>query len=166
MVARQVLNAYRKTEVQADIHPVKLIHMLYERVLTHLEQAELGIRESDPKKRGENLGRAIAIITELNASIKQEDDSEAAQFLRGIYGAILVELPKVSVYGDVKILRRSYSYLEELKGIWEQTAMREEGLLGDDMKVEHLQPKKSLSGSVDSQPAVAGGFQKSVSISI
>ena len=64
-------------------------------------------------------------MTELNASIKSDDDSEAARFLRGLYRAILLELPKVSVSGDVKILRQARTYLERLKEIWEQTAMAE-----------------------------------------
>jgi flagellar protein FliS len=127
MVGQKVLDAYRTTEKQAEIQPVKLIHMLYERVLVHLELAEEGIREQTPKKRGENLGKAIAIITELQASIKSEDHSEAAQFLRGLYGAILTELPRVSVSQDVKVLRQARSYLERLKQIWEETAMRESG---------------------------------------
>lgn len=127
MVGKKALDAYRTTEKQAEIQPVKLIHMLYERVLVHLELAEEGIREKAPKKRGENLGKAIAIITELQASIKSEDHSEAAEFLRNLYGAILVELPRVSVSQDVKILRQACSYLERLKEIWEETAMRESG---------------------------------------
>ncbi len=127
MVGQKALDAYRTTEKQAEIQPVKLIHMLYERVLVHLELAEEGIREQAPKKRGENLGKAIAIITELQASIKSEDHSEAAQFLRGLYGAILVELPRISVSQDVKMLRQARTYLERLKGIWEETAMRESG---------------------------------------
>lgn len=125
MVGQKVLNAYRTMEKQTEIHPVKLIHMLYERVLVHLQLAEEGIREQTPKKRGENLGKAIAIITELQASIKSEDHSEAAQFLRGLYGAILMELPRVSVSQDVKILRQASTYLERLKKIWEETAMRD-----------------------------------------
>lgn len=125
MVGQKALNAYRTMEKQAEIEPVKLIHMLYERVLLHLQLAEEGIREQAPKKCGENMGKAIAIITELQASLKSEDHSEAARFLRGLYGAILLELPKVSMSQDVKILRQATTYLERLKQIWEETAMRE-----------------------------------------
>lgn len=128
MVMRNGIDAYRKTEKQAEIHPVKLIHMLYERVLAHLEEAEHGIVKKDPKMRGENLSKSIAIITELNASLKPDDESEAAQFLRGLYMAILVELPKVSVSGDVQILRQTHRYMRQLKTVWEQTAMKENGL--------------------------------------
>jgi flagellar secretion chaperone FliS len=125
MVGQNVLNAYRKMERQAEIHPVKLIHMLYERALDHLELAEEGIREQVPGKRGENISKAIAIVSELNASIKSDDHSEAARFLRGLYEAILLELPKVSVSQDLKVLRQAHTYLARLKSIWEQTAMVE-----------------------------------------
>lgn len=128
MVSDQARKAYRQTSAQVDVNPVKLIHLMYERVLVHLKEAEAGIFEKNPQKRGENLGKAIAIITELNASVKQEDDSEAAVFLRGLYSAILVELPKVSATNDREILRKSFRYIERLKEIWEETAMKEEGL--------------------------------------
>jgi len=166
MGMNQVLDAYRKSEKQASVHPVKLIHMLYERVLTHLEHAEVGVKENNPRKRGENLGKAIAIITELNASIKQEDGSEAAQFLRALYTAILIELPKVTISGDTKILHRSHAYLKELKDVWEQTAMREHGLL------EAVKEKKEPSDSplkdveYDSESAQKTDGVRGLSVSI
>ena len=60
--------------------------------------------------------------------MKEDDDSEAAAFLRGLYGAILTELPKVAVNNDAEILRRAKGYIARLKEIWEETAMREQGL--------------------------------------
>lgn len=152
MVGQKVLNAYRTMEKQAEIHPVKLIHMLYERVLVHLQLAEEGIREQLPKKRGENLGKAIAIITELQASIKSEDHSEAARFLRGLYGAILVELPRVSVSQDVKVLRQTSIYLERLKQIWEETAMRESAVELTSLKTAGLD---SAAGTETAAPTIA-----------
>lgn len=125
MVSSKVRNAYRQTESQAKIHPVKLIHLMYERVLTHLDLAQEAVKTKDPRGRGENLGKVIAIITELNASIRTEDDSEAAQFLRGLYAAILVELPKVSISNDLQILQKTHGYMKRLKEIWEETAMKE-----------------------------------------
>ena len=120
--------AYQQSEAQANIHPVKLIHLLYERVLIHLDLAEQGVRQGDAKARGENLSKAIAIISELNASIKDSDASEAAAFLRGLYSAILIELPKVGITGDPEAIRQAHRYLDRLRELWEATAMREAGL--------------------------------------
>lgn len=127
MNAARVRSAYRKSESQAEIHPVKLIHLMYERVLVHLELAEQGLLAKDIKLRGENLSKAIAIITELNVAIKDDDNSEVAGFLRGLYSSILMELPKVGVSHDVEIIRQSKRYVRKLKDIWESTAMKEAG---------------------------------------
>ncbi|MCK5232291.1 MAG: flagellar protein FliS [Desulfobulbaceae bacterium] len=126
MNSAQVKTACRQTEPQAQTDPVKLIHLIYERVIVHLLLAEEGVKTFDPRKRGENLGKAIALVTKLNALTK-EDNTEAARFLRGLYGAILMELPKVSISGDIQILRQAMKYIERLKEIWEQTAMLEDG---------------------------------------
>lgn len=131
MTTARVRNAYQRTEKMATIHPVKLVHLMYERLIVHLDVAVEGIEEGNAQKRGENLGKAIAIITELNASIKNDDQSEAAVFLRGLYTTILVELPKVSINNDKAIVVRARKYIKRLMETWEQTAMRENGLLDE-----------------------------------
>lgn len=128
MNTAKVRNAYQRSESQAQIHPVKLIHLLYERVLLHLELAEQAVIEHEVKARGENLSKAIAIISELNASIELTDTSDAAEFLQGLYAAILLELPKVAITSDVEIIRQSHRYLSRLLEIWQATAMEEAGL--------------------------------------
>ncbi len=157
MTSVQARNVYRQTEKLATIHPVKLIHLMYERVLVHLDLTLEAVEQNDPVKRGENLGRAIAIVTELNASIRKDDASEAAEFLRGLYTAILVELPKVALNNDAEIIRRARRYLGKLKEIWEQTAMREHGF--------HLE-KRVANRPADEMPpspkTVAGGLSVSI----
>ncbi len=132
MNTARVRGAYQQSESQTQIHPVKLIHLMFERVLTHLDLVEEGVLQNDAKLRGENLSKAIAIITELNVSIKDGDDSEAANFLRGLYSAILVELPKVAMNNDGEIVKKAYQYIHRLKEIWEETAMVEAGLAGSE----------------------------------
>jgi flagellar protein FliS len=154
-------SAYQKSEAQAQIHPVKLIHLLYERVLVHLELAEQGIIAKDAKARGENLSKAIAIISELNASIKDADDSDAAGFLRGLYSAILMELPKVGLTQDTETVRQAHRYLTRLRDIWESTAMIEAGLSGDHHAEEVAEetpppPEESSVSQVYADYGVAG----------
>lgn len=132
MNSMQACLAYRQIGVKAKIHPVKLISMMYERTLIHLQKAEEGIIEKKPQKRGEHLGKAIAIITELYSSVREGDDSDAAEFLRGLYSAILLELPKVSISDNVEILQQTSRYIERLKDLWEQTAVKD---MEDDLKL-------------------------------
>jgi flagellar protein FliS len=125
MIPAQAREAYRRSETQSkNMPPEKLIHLLYERALQHLHCAGEGIDERNPRKRGENLGKAIAFVTELNASLDMEKGGEAAVFLHGLYEAILVELSKVSVTNDMEVIKRTCRYLQTLKDIWEQTVMK------------------------------------------
>ena len=133
MIPAQVREAYRRSETQGrNMAPEKLIHLLYEHALKHLYCAKEGIDEQNPQKRGENLGKAIAFISELNASLDLAKGGEVAVFLRGLYEAILVELSKVSVTNDVEIIKQTYRYLTTLKDSWEQTAMQETALVRQD----------------------------------
>ncbi len=128
MKTDKVRNAYQQTEALSTIHPVKLIHLMYERLLVHLELAGNAMLKDDAKGRGENLGRAIALVTELYASIRDDDESEAAGFLRGLYSSILTELPKAAVTNDIEVIRTTSRYVNRLKDIWAETAMVEAGL--------------------------------------
>lgn len=128
MVSKQASNAYFQAQASAKIHPAKLVHMMYERLLLNLDCACEGLEEHDLKKRGENLSKAIAIITELNCSLRAEDESEPAQFLRGMYEAMLVALGKIPVSKDAAVIRQAHRYITRLKEIWEETAMKENGL--------------------------------------
>lgn len=123
MVYGNALNSYQKAQVYDEIDPNKLILMLYEGAIKRIILARQGIKNADPKQRGENLGKAIAIISELNASLDENIKTEEINFLRGFYIAMLTELPKVSVNEDVTILDRAEKYLKELKRIWETTVM-------------------------------------------
>ena len=135
MIPAQAREAYRRSETQGTTLPQeKLIHLLYERTLKHLRCAGEGIDEQNPQKRGENLGKAIAFVTELNASLDMEKGGEAAVFLRGLYEAILVELSRVSVTNDMEVIKRTCRYLTTLKDIWEQTAMQETAVVTRDAR--------------------------------
>jgi len=125
MVPNGYLKAYREAGRQAVIHPVKLVHMMFERALTLLDEAEKGALANDPRQRGENISRVIAILNELNASLDHDRGGEQAAFLAGLYESMIVELPKVSINNDVEVLRRTRRYIGRLKKIWEETAMAE-----------------------------------------
>lgn len=105
------------------MEPEQLILLLFKGALTRIELSRQGIQEKNIQKRGENLSKVIAIVSELNASIAPEMNDENTRFLRGLYGAILAELPKVSMTNDTRILDRTEKYLTRLKDIWETDVM-------------------------------------------
>lgn len=155
MKAEKARNAYQQTEALTKIHPVKLIQLIYERLLVHLDLAENAMLKEDAKVRGENLGRAIALVTELYASIRDDDESEAAGFLQGLYTSILTELPKAAITNDVEVIRTTSRYVARLKEIWAETAMVEAGLeTGSPCSV------KAVENHNQSQPEPAAANEK------
>ena len=122
MAACTGYDMYRSNHFEG-MNPKRLILMLYDGALKHIRLAREGIEEKDIRKRGENLGRAIAIVSELNACLDTSIQDEAVEFLRGLYMAILTELPKVSVSNDITTLDRSYGYIKRLREIWEKEVM-------------------------------------------
>ena len=103
--------------------PQQLILLLYKGALSRLKLTMEGIEENNLAKRGENLSKVIGIISELNASVDTTMKDESTLFLRGLYNAILMELPKVSLHNDIKILKRTEVYIARLKEIWETDVM-------------------------------------------
>ena len=125
--------------------PKNLILMLYDGAIKHLRLAKEGIKENDIPKRGENLGRAISIISELNASLDPEIRDDAIDFLRGLYAAILAELPKVSLSNDIEVLRRTETYIEQLRRVWKDSVMAK-----PEKKTAHKEPHDPPSSLYDS----------------
>lgn len=115
-------NAYLNNHYEG-MSPNQLILLLYQGALKNLRLAREGILEENPKKRGEHMSKAIAIVSELNASLNSEMKDDLTEFLRGLYGSILVELPKVSLNNDIKILDTTAAYITKLKEIWEKDVM-------------------------------------------
>ncbi len=69
------------------------------------------------------MSKTIAIISELNASVDPKMKDESTIFLRGLYTAIIAELPKVSLNNNFEILDRTEAYIIKLKEIWENDVM-------------------------------------------
>lgn len=122
MAASAEINRYLNNHYEG-MEPEQLILMLFKGALDHIRLAREGIEENNIKKRGENLSKVIAIVSELNSSVDTTMNDESTQFLRGLYSAILTELPKVSITNDTQILQRTHSYISKLKEIWENDVM-------------------------------------------
>ena len=134
------LSSYQKIQINSEINPQKLIFMLYEGAIKRIHFAREGVINKDPKQRGENLSKAIAIISELNASLRNIEDDEIS-FLRGLFLAMMQELCKVSVTNDIETLDRATKYLMELKRIW-QTSVMGQGNTVEDTNAKTAQKKE------------------------
>lgn len=137
MVKNSGYKTYNNSQVYEGMDPNHLIQMLYAGCLKFLNLAKEGIESNDIPKRGENLGKAIAIISELNSCLDSKVKDESIEFLRGLYSAMLTELPKVSLSNDVKTIDTSISYITRLKEIWENDVMSKKTESKTNVKTEN-----------------------------
>ena len=169
MAACTGYDMYRSNQYEG-MDPKRLILMLYDGALKHIRMAREGVDQGDIRKRGENLGRAIAIVSELNSCLDSSIHDESIDFLRGLYMAILMELPKVSISNDIKILDRSYGYIERLRDIWENDVIGEKGSKkADTADVQNSERTEAASIPASSPRPVTGYHAyngKSTSISV
>ncbi len=133
------LNTYKKTSLAAINDREKAVKLLYEGAIKELSLAKASL--DTPLDLGKHIGKAIAIVGELQAGLNFEKGGEAAEFLYGLYAAIIRELSKVRGPEDQDTIELSIRYLARLKKIWE------EQVLG--VKKEDTQPvKKEERGKI------------------
>lgn len=142
MAAYQQLHTYLNNHYEG-MDPEQLILLLFKGALTRMKLAREGIEEGNIQKKGENLSKVIAIISELNASVDPTMTDESTRFLKGIYTAILTELPKVTLNNDLKTLDRSKAYISRLKEIWETDVMAKKQASPTEI-VRNTVPKRSF----------------------
>ena len=139
------LSSYQKVQVSSEINPQKVILMLYDGAIKRISFAREGVINKDPKQRGENLSKTIAIISELNSSLRNIEGEEIS-FLRSLFLSMMQELCKVSITNDIKTLDRASKYLIELKRIWETSVMGQ-GDTAENTKTKTAQKKEVSSMS-------------------
>ncbi|MEZ0328297.1 MAG: flagellar export chaperone FliS [Dissulfuribacterales bacterium] len=116
----QAVKAYKSTQVMTT-DSNKLILMLYDACIKNLFLARDAVMEKDIVRRGETISKAIDILSELFSSVRGE--TEQAKFLRGLYSAMMLELPKVNLTNDTRTLDLAIKYVAQLRSIWKEQVM-------------------------------------------
>lgn len=113
---------YASTHVQSDIHgasPHRLIQMLMEGFLTHLNVAKGAIEHGDIPQKAEQISRAIMILGGLEEGLDAEHGGELADNLRGLYGYLRARLLIASKDNDPEILGEAIGLMIDVKGAWD-----------------------------------------------
>jgi flagellar protein FliS len=115
-------NPYLENMV-ANANPVRLVIMLYEKAINCLENAlEIGDTENFDMQRSkyEEMGRALEIISVLDAILNMEKGGEIAKNLREIYRSLMDELTYQMLKEDKERLEKVIKILKNLKSAWEE----------------------------------------------
>jgi flagellar protein FliS len=115
-------NPYLENMV-ANANPVRLVIMLYEKAINCLENA-LELRDTEDfdmqKSKYEEMGRALEIISVLDAILNMEKGGEIAKNLREIYRSLMDELTYQMLKEDKERLEKVIKILKNLKSAWEE----------------------------------------------
>ncbi|MCI4459017.1 MAG: flagellar export chaperone FliS [Thermocrinis sp.] len=115
-------NPYLENMV-ANANPVRLIIMLYEKAINCLENAlEIGDTKDFDMQRSkyEEMGRALEIISVLDAILDMEKGGEIAKNLREIYRSLMDELTYQMLKENKERLEKVIKILKNLKSAWEE----------------------------------------------
>lgn len=115
------LNQYRSVSVQSgmtDATPHHMITMLLDGALDRVASAKGAIDRGEVSRKGELLGRAIAIIDSMRASLDYDQGGEIAANLGSLYDYIESRLVEANASSNVTLLDEVSSLLREIKAGW------------------------------------------------
>jgi flagellar protein FliS len=101
--------------------PVRLLTMLYDRLLLDLGRAEAAQQREDWLVATENLLHAQAIVAELTSSLNV-DAWDGGEGLMALYTYVSTALVNANIHRDIDRTRESIALLEPLRQTWHEAA--------------------------------------------
>ena len=118
MAAREYA-AYRQAIIQTTDDKKKILLMLYDGAVKFVRNARSGIEENNPKTKGENISKVLAIITELDCALNREMTGGYIENLSSLYQYMMNCLTAANIKNDAGPLTEVELILFELKEAFE-----------------------------------------------
>lgn len=113
----QGIEQYKRTEVNTSDN-VKVISLLYDGAIKFTRIAKKRMEHGDIAGKGLYVGKATAIVTELNSALNMEAGGEIARNLKRLYDFILDRLIHANLKSDPKAFDDVERVLETLREAW------------------------------------------------
>lgn len=120
-LSNRAMNQYKQvgTQVGADsADPHQLIVMLFDGALERIAIAKGAIERNDIEEKGQKIGRVIAIVDGLRASLDKERGGDIAENLDNLYDYMQRRLFEANLNNDVTILSEVADLIKEIKSAW------------------------------------------------
>ena len=117
-----VATNYRRNAI-LNASPEKLVILLYEGAIQKLERAKIQLGtpgQTHSPEVGENLGKAMAIIGELRASLDFEKGKDIARQLNGLYEFCIDQIHHANVQRIPEALQPTIKVMKTLKEAWDE----------------------------------------------
>jgi len=121
------LNIYRKTAT-TTASPGELVLMLFDGALRFMTAAEIGFQEENFARRNEmihnNLLRAQAIITELQATLNMEVGGEFSENLYRLYDFMQNQLSQANREKNLDKIKVVVGFVQDIREAWAQMLLQ------------------------------------------
>jgi len=121
----QYARQYEQTQVVTS-SGVQLIVLLYDGAIQSIEMARLEIQANHVREKAWYLGRAIAIVGELNSVLDHEQGGDISHSLRRLYDYILMELVEANTRNNEQRLDGPLRCLTTLREAWREIAAQKQ----------------------------------------
>jgi flagellar protein FliS len=106
----------------ATASPVKLLLMLFDRLIVDLNRGEQALLNGDRPEANTQLKHAQDIVTELHVSLDL-DAWDGAAGLASLYAFVETELITANIRGDAAKVASVRGLMEPLRDTWREAAM-------------------------------------------
>lgn len=121
----QYARQYEQTQVVTS-SGVQLVVLLYDGAIQSIEMAGRQIQAKNVREKARHLGRAIAIIGELNSVLDYEQGGDIARSLRRLYDYMLAELVEANARNNERKLEGPLRCLTTLREAWREVVARQQ----------------------------------------
>lgn len=116
---------YSSVKVHSSVEtasPHRLIQMLFEGALERIAQAKGAMLQNQIARKGELIGKAVAIVGGLQGSLNDKEGGALAANLDGLYDYIIRRLSQANYENNTEYLDECGRLLGEIKTAWDAIA--------------------------------------------
>ncbi|GAB6094292.1 flagellar export chaperone FliS [Desulfatiferula olefinivorans] len=108
-------HAYRQNASVTVMSQEQLLFKLYDGAVNFTRLAKRGMEEKNPRVKGENISKVIAIVSELDCALDRQVGGDIAANLSSLYQHIIFRLVDANLKNDLPGLDEVESILVKLK---------------------------------------------------
>ncbi len=98
--------------------PTRLVVLLYEAAISDLQRALAAVRSGDVERRTAEIGHALAIVGQLQATLDLARGGEVAQNLDRFYSVVRAKLLEAQIKGSAELLEEQSGHFLSLRDAW------------------------------------------------
>lgn len=121
MVSEARASRYREIEIRTA-NPLQLVVVLYDGAVGCLQEAKGHLQNGDIAGRTRAINRALAIVSELQATLNFEEGGQVARSLELLYAYMKGRLIAANLGQEDKPISEVISLLSTLRSAWQELA--------------------------------------------